>query len=390
MAFDDPLKRARVAVCTAFFANGAIVGGLAPHIPGRSFSLHLNTGQLGTALFAAGLGAVCGMPLANALVSWCGSRQTTMIAGQLLTIIFSGVILAPTPTIFGVALFAFGLSGATMDVAMNSQAIAVEERLGERNMSRFHGLFSAGGAAGSAVSSALLARHIRDGYAAVILSGALLALQVYFLRWMLPKSETDQRAEIKRARLRGTLLLLGALAVAAMVSEGAVGDWSALFLRTERHVGEGLAGYGYTAFAVAMLVGRFSGDRMMEFIREERTLRIGAAVAAFGYVVVLISHNAGACIAGFAMVGVGLANASPILYRAAGKVPGVAPQAGIATAVGTGYAGLLAGPPALGWLARSVGLGQSFIALIVLCSLLMLVAGRVSQLSTSSGATDSF
>ena len=379
MVSGNPLTRARLAVFAAFFANGAVVGGLAPHIPGRAYGLHLDTGQLGTALLAAGIGAVCGMPVANALVSRFGSGRATMIAGPMFVVMFSAVILAPTPAIFGACLFVFGLCGSTMDVAMNSQAIAVEQRLGERNMSRFHGTFSAGGAAGSAVSSALLARHVRDSYAAVLLSGALLLLSICCLRWMLPQIDAHHRGETKRAHLRGALLLLGVLALAAMVSEGAVGDWSALFLRMERHVREGFAGYGYTAFAIAMLVGRFSGDRMTRYVSEGRALRAGGAIAALGYIAVLSSHNLAACIGGFALVGLGLANASPILYRAAGRVPGVAPQAGIATAVGTGYAGLLAGPPALGWLARSVGLGHSFIALVALCLLLTVFARRVDH-----------
>ena len=121
----------------------------------------------------------------------------------------------------------------------------------------------------------------------------------------------------------------------------------------------------------------------MRHVAEGRALRVGGAIAALGYLVTLLSHHAGVCIAGFALVGIGISNASPILYRAAGKVPGVAPQAGIATAVGTGYAGLLAGPPALGWLARSVGLGHSFIALIVLCGLLVAGAGRVDAGSST-------
>lgn len=379
MKFEEPVTRARLAVFAAFFANGAVVGGLAPHIPGRSFALHLNTAELGTALLAAGFGCVCAMPLANAAVGRWGSRRVTMVAGPLFVAMFSGVILAPTPLLFAACLLVFGLCGATMDVAMNSQAIAVEQQLGERNMSRFHGLFSTGGAAGSAVSSALLARHVQDGYAALLLSGGLVLLLFCCLRWMLRGTEKQRRAETKRARLRGTLLLLGALAVAAMVSEGAVGDWSALFLRTERGAGVGLAGYGYTAFAVAMLAGRFSGDWMMRHVGEGLALRVGGMVAGIGYLAVVISPYAAGCIAGFALVGIGISNASPILYRAAGKVPGVAPQAGIATAVGTGYAGLLAGPPALGWLARGVGLGHSFIALIVLCGLLVVGAGRVGR-----------
>jgi hypothetical protein len=379
MKFEESVTRARLAVFAAFFANGAVVGGFAPHVPGRSFALRLNTAELGTALFAAGLGAALGTQLAKVVVGRWGSRGTTMVAGPLFVALFCGVILAPVAWGFGAFLFLFGVCGSTMDVAMNSQAILVEQRLGERNMSRFHGTFSAGGAVGSAVSSALLARHVRDAYAAMLLSGVLVVLLLCCLPWMLRESQPQRQEEAARGRLHGTLLMLGALAVAAMVPEGAVGDWSALFLRTERHVGVGLAGYGYTAFAAAMLTMRFSGDWVMRHVAEGRALRVGGLVAALGYLAVVISPYAWGCIAGFALVGVGIANASPILYRAAGRVPGVAPQAGIGTAVGMGYAGLLAGPPALGWLARSVGLGHSFIALILLCGFLVAGAGRVGR-----------
>ena len=149
-------------------------------------------------------------------------------------------------------------------------------------------------------------------------------------------------------------------------------DWSGLYLRVIRGAGLGVSGYGYAVFAALMVSGRLFGDAIVARIGEERTLFHGGLLAAAGLGVVIVTgwqHLASPVwwLAGFALVGAGLANVSPVIYRTAGRVPEVPAGAGIATTVGIGYAGLLAGPPGLGFIGKQAGLTSILICVLLLC-----------------------
>jgi fucose permease len=175
------------------------------------------------------------------------------------------------------------------------------------------------------------------------------------------------------------LLLMGTLCFATMVSEGAMGDWSALLLRVVHRLPDGPSGYGYTCFAACMVAGRFSGDWVVTRLGEIRALRLGGAVSVTGLLLVLLAHPLPVVLAGFALAGAGLANASPMLYRTAATMPGFAPGEGLSTAVGVGYAGLLIGPPLLGLLAHAAGLPSIFWVLVGLSTILLLAAPLVAR-----------
>lgn len=165
-----------------------------------------------------------------------------------------------------------------------------------------------------------------------------------------------------------------------------MGDWSALLLRVVHHLPSGAAGYGYTCFAGFMVLGRFLGDNLVARIGELWALRLGGLVSAGGMLLILLAAPFPLLLIGFALAGVGLANASPVLYRTAGTMPGFAPGEGLSTAVGVGYAGLLVGPPLLGLLAHRAGLPSIFWVLFSLSIVLVLAAklvqtGRAARFS---------
>ncbi len=231
-------------------------------------------------------------------------------------------------------------------------------------------MWSIGAFAGSALTSFLLSAHARPSLLTGGIAVVLLAVMLAAAPSLLTHAEEGPRARAHAIRPQRRLLLLGTLVFVAMISEGSIADWSAIFLRIARGLGEGVVGYGYTAFAAAMVAGRLTGDRVVAQLGEMRALLFGGLTAAFGLGLVLATHNLPITLCGFALVGIGLANSSPVLYRTAGQVPGVAPGAGLATAVGLGYAGLLAGPPALGFLGQQEGVSRIFVAVIVLCCVL--------------------
>ena len=383
-------ERGRLGVAALFFANGAAVGSWVPHIPDRASELGLNSAQLGATLLAGGLGCVAAMPLSGWIIRRFGSRRVSVVAGLLFPCLLALAIVAPSTGLLACALVLVGMAAATMDVAMNAHGVVLEKRLGRRTISLFHGLFSAGGVAGSATTSVALAHRVTAGIIAFSVAALLVCLVAAAYRVLLddapvagsapsamdgPQIAGGPSRPSRSRRLQafvphGGLLVLGVLTFSTMVSEGAIADWSALLLRVTRHLGGGVVGYGFTAFSAAMVLGRFTGDRLVGRAGEVNALRLGGILSVVGLATILASTPLAWILAGFAMTGFGLANASPILYRAAGRLPGCAPESAIAIAVGVGYAGLLAGPPALGFVAHVAGLRSIFYILIALSAVL--------------------
>ena len=367
-------QRARLAVGAFFFVNGTVVGGWVPHVPDKARELSLNPAQLGLVLLAGGFGATIAIPAAGWLISKFGSKLVSTVAGIVMTLALLGAIAAPAAWMMAFALLFLGMSGASMDVAMNAQGVLVEKRLGQRTISLFHGVWSIGGVAGSAGSATAMAHGGGPIVVAATLTASLIAVILVFRAGMIAHVDELSHGREHMTRPHGRLLLLGMLAFCAMLSEGAIADWSGLFLRVVRGLGEGIVGYGYSAFAGAMVIGRLTGDRFVARVSELRALRYGGLLAACGMALVLTTHGLVASLPGFALMGFGLSNVSPILYRSAGQVPGVAPGAGIATAVGIGYAGLLIGPPLLGVLGHATGLPSIFYVVAGLCLMLSLAS----------------
>jgi hypothetical protein len=368
------LERAKVAqraVAAYFLANGIVMGAWVPHLPDRARELHLDPGALGWTLLASGLGAVAAMPIAGRMTARLGSRAVCRVAGIAFPLMLSAVVLAPTALLMTLALLCFGVAGASMDVSMNAQGIAVEEQLGERTISRLHGVWSIGSFTGAAITSFLLSRHVPAQVIVLSFSALVILLVATATPVLFTRAEEGLHDQPSALRPHGRLLLLGLVAFISMVCEGSIADWSGLYLRVVRGAGLGVSGYGYAAFAALMVSGRLLGDSVVARFGEERTLFAGGLLAAAGLAVVIGTgwqHLTSELwwLLGFALVGAGLANGSPVLYRTAGRVPEVPAGAGIATTVGIGYAGLLAGPPGLGFVGKHAGLSSILICVMVL------------------------
>jgi hypothetical protein len=379
-------KSAQRAVGTYFLANGIVMGAWVPHVPDRARDLHLNPATLGWALLASGLGAVLAMPIAGRMTARLGSRAVCRVAGIAFPVVLSAVVLAPTALLMSLALLCFGIAGASMDVSMNAQGIAVEEQLGERTISRLHGLWSIGGFTGAAITSFILSRHVPAQAIVLSFSAFVVLLVLAATPFLFTRTEEGLHDQPLALRPHGRLLLLGLVAFVSMVCEGSIADWSGLYLRVVRGAGHGVSGYGYAAFAALMVTGRLAGDSVVARFGEERTLLVGGLLGAAGLGVVIGTgweHLTGELwwLLGFALVGAGLANGSPVIYRTAGRVRDVPAGAGIATTVGIGYAGLLAGPPGLGFVGKHAGLTSILICVMVLCCVMALSSRLVRGLA---------
>lgn len=391
-------RRAQLAVALLFLVNGATVGSWVPHIPERAHALGLNPAQLGTVLLAGGIGGLAAMPLSGRFIRRFGSRRVATVTGFLFPVLMSLAILAPRIHLLASALFLAGLTASTMDVSMNAHGVLVERLLGRRTVSMFHAIFSLGCFAGAGLMSFLMARGLSN-VALVPCFALVLVGVVLFTYSRLVHRSAEQAHHVehhppreKQPGLRAHLphpglLLLGMLCFSTMVSEGAMSDWSALFLHAIHHLPSGSSGYGYTCVAGCMVAGRLSGDWIVSKLGELRTLRAGGLLTAAGLLLILLTHPLPLVLAGFSLAGLGLANASPILYRTAATLPGFAPGEGLSTAVGVGYVGLLLGPPLLGFVGHAFGLPSIFRVLLGLSALLLAGAGLIHRAGRQTPVT---
>jgi MFS family permease len=345
-------------------------------VPEVKLRLGLDDAALGAAMLGFGAGALAGTLLAGRLAQRFGCRSVIMAGGFLFCALLPGVALAPSVAVLAVLLVCFGATLATVDVAMNAQAVAIERATGRTRMSGFHGLFSLGGLLGVGATSALLAVGGPAAGAAATVGLAGATLLVAAAPALLPATPV---AAASAAWPHGKLLLIGALCFISFLAEGAMLDWSAVLLRLHRGAGAGAAGMGYAAFSVTMAGMRLSGDALARRFGSVALLRGGAVVAAAGFFLCGGVDSAAAGIAGGALAGLGCANMVPQLFAAAGRLPGLAPGPAISAAAAPGYVGMLAGPGLIGFAAASVGLPVALLGVAALLLVVLLFARRVGD-----------
>src|SRR6266851_7364384 len=273
------VSRSRLAVSWVFFANGAALGSWVPHLPDAKHALALTDGILGFALLAMAAGSLLGLPLSGALTARFGSRATTTVAILAVLLATPLPILAPGLPIFTLALALLGVANGGLDVAMNAQAIAIEERLGRPIMSSFHGLFSAGDLAGAAGAALAMSAGVGSRTHLLATATGLFLIAVAAAAFLLPTATSAARSPILKLP-RGPLLGLGMLALCALLAEGAIGDWAAVYLRDYAGTSAEVAALGFAAFSLAMTAGRLLGDRVVRRHGGTRVLNAGGGLAA--------------------------------------------------------------------------------------------------------------
>jgi predicted MFS family arabinose efflux permease len=365
------VRAARLATRAMFLVCGTVTASWAPQVPLAKARLGIDDGVLGLTLLGLGAGAMVAMPLAGFLASRFSSRVVTALGGLVICLSLPLVILAPDAPLLGLALFLFGAATGSMDVAMNVQATAVEARGAKPVMSSFHGMFSVGGLIGAGGASLLLGLGLSPLLVAVVVSGLMLAILATQAGSMLPPERRPAQSGMRFTLPRGLVLVLGLLTFVLFQAEGAVLDWSAVFLHDARGQDPAVAGLGYAMFAVAMAVMRLAGDGITSRFGGETVVRLGSLLAAAGFLLAVLAPWPVAGLVGFALVGVGAANVVPVLFSAAGRVPGMPPGLAISTIATLGYCGILAGPAAIGFVADHVGLPM---ALGIVAALLVATA----------------
>ena len=370
------LRRARLAIGIVFLVNGAVFGSWAPQIPFVQERLGLGPALLGAALLAIAVGALGSMLLAGGVIARFGSGPVTRVTGLALCLALPAAVLAPNLVVLVAALGFLGAANGMMDVAMNAHGVAVETRLQQPIMSSLHGMFSLGGLLGAA-GGALALGYVQPWVHALLAGSVLALVALVAMRWLLPGRIDVGDAGPHFVLPSRAALGFGALAFLAMMSEGAALDWSAAWLRGELGASPTLAGMAFAAFSAAMAIGRFGGDWLRRCWGAASLVRGSALLAAAGLAFAVLVATPIAAIIGFACAGLGLSNAVPVMFGAAGRLPGMQPGAGIAATASIGYLGFLVGPPLIGFAAQATSLGAALGLLVVACGLVATFASLV-------------
>ena len=368
------VRLARLGVLGLFLINGLVTASLVPHIPLFQARLDLSPGWLGIALLGVAIGAIVSMPLTAQFIERYSSRSVLTVATPFYCLALIGPALAPSLPLLFMALVLFGLGNGSMDVAMNAQAVDIEKRYGRPIMSSFHGFFSLGGLIGAGGGGLLLEMGLMPWAHVTLLAAILLVACVPALRVSLRGQGEASGPHFVLPR--GALLGVGVLALFTLFCEGAMNDWSAIYLRDAFSLGPGLAAMGYASFSLTMTLGRLSGDRVVARVGRVLAARLSAALAATGMALTLLSPSFGIALAGFAIIGLGLANMIPILFSAAGNSRTMRRGPAIAAVATLGYAGLLTGPPLIGFVAQLTSLTTA-LAMLVVAMLSVIVCASV-------------
>jgi hypothetical protein len=367
----------RAATFTTFMVNGAMIGTWVAHISWMQDHLGVSKATIGLCLLCMAAGALVAMPLTGQVLAHRPSASVTRIAALSFCLLLPLPLLAPTPLALGAALFVFGAVNGAMDVGMNAHGVAVERELPKPIMSSLHGGWSLGGFFAAGLAAAATAADVDPRLESLAL-GIALWLAAFWITGRLGSASAHGEGEGGSFALpsRG-VVLLGALAFLSMVIEGAVADWSGIYLRHDLGAGTAAAATGYAGFALGMAISRLSGDALNARLGASRLLRGGMALVAIALAGVLLIGSAVPAVIGFGLAGLGVANAVPLLFSAAGRVPPAGPS--LAAVFTVGYTGFIVGPPLIGFLADAIGLPTTLGLLCVAAGAVTLLGGRAEH-----------
>jgi predicted MFS family arabinose efflux permease len=367
-----------------FFALGATAASWASRLPAIKDGLHLSPGLLGVVLLGPAIGSLLAMPLAGKLLRQVSPRRVVRLAFVPLAVLLPLACVAGSPGQLFATLAAWGAAAGVVDVAMNTEAAALQDRLGRRVMSRFHGTYSAGGLAGAGLGALAAATgvdvtdHLLLAAAVVLVAG--VAASQRFAATPGPSDPRPPRSApgggTRRVRPGWTLVALSAVAFGCFLAEGAANDWSAVYLHSSLGAPSALAAFAYSLFSAAMMAGRLSGDRLADHWGAAHLMRLSAGIAALGFAAALMVSGTAAGLVGFTVLGLGLSVVVPLVFTAAAQIGPAGPS--LAVVAGSGYAGFLMGPALIGGLADAVGLPPALGVVAAVSAITALLAPAVA------------
>jgi MFS family permease len=351
-----------ISVAWLFFTMSILLGSWLARLPEIQQKLGFSEGTLGLALLGLPIGALTGTQLAGRI----NARITTSKA-----CFWSALLLCATVAIppfswsfwsFLLSLVLFGFADGWMNVAMNAAASTVEEKSGKAIMSSCHGMFSLGAMIG-AITAGFAAEWGIPLHWHIPIMAILMGSLLFIIRPTLFRMPNTPIPPSKWSLPSGALITLALIASFAMVGEGAISDWSAIYLRKNLDSSLMVASWGFASFSLMMAIGRFSGDRIRQMISGMKLMRWGSLLGAFGLTMAVFAPGPGWAIAGFMLTGIGFSIVVPIVFGLAAKID---PVNGISTIASVGIVGFLLAPTIIGFIGEFFGLQFAFGILAIL------------------------
>ncbi|RRU91877.1 MFS transporter [Stutzerimonas kunmingensis] len=362
LQIDSPIVRN--ATRCGFFMAGFGLSVWAPLVPYVRERIEMTDAVFGLLLLCIGVGSLTWMPLSGVLVSRWGIRPVQLCSVVLLALALAGMALTDSMLLLALALFCFGGSLGVIDVIMNIQAVLVETAVGRRLMSNFHGMYSLGAISGALMLTGLLTLGLAPEIGSFLMIGLIVAANLGLARGFLPNRAPG--GGFAFVRPTGVVLLVGLMCFVVYLAEGAVLDWSALYLTGEKGLEVAKGGLGYAAFALMVTIARFAGGPLVNALGTARVIAFGGLLAAFGIGLSLAAEHWAVALIGYGLCGLGCANVSPVLISSLSRQDGMPVQLAVTVATTIGFAGVLAGPAMMGVVAHFGSLGMAFALLAVL------------------------
>jgi len=363
---------------TIFLINGLGMSAWAPLVPFARDRLQLSGASLGALLLCLGIGSLAAMPVTGTLVARFGCRRVMCVSTLLVLMMMPLLATADSHLVMAAALMLFGAGLGMLDVAMNYQAVQVEQAADKPMMSGFHGFFSLGGILGAGTVSLLLSRDFTPLTATLV----VMAIMLLLLLWRLPVLMNARLHQPDQPWLvipRGWVAFLGLLCFILFLAEGAVLDWGALLLLQNPAMSPAYAGLGYAVFSVAMTLGRFSGDKIIQRFGRYPVMLTGALTAAAGMSLAVWLPWPEIALLAFLLVGFGLSNTVPMLFNAAGNQQDMPANLAISAMTTLGYAGILSGPALIGFISQWISLSGAFLLIALLLLAVAASARKVAR-----------
>lgn len=333
---------------------------------------------MGLMIAIFGAGSLLLMPLTGITIARYGVVKITKLTSAIAATTLFWVILAPDILTATTAIFVFGGFLAAMDVAMNAFAVDVEQQLLKPVMSSCHGFWSLGGLTG-AIGGGYFIQSFSSASQALMTITLAVTLVAYSWQQIV-SADITHKSNSQPIQFPRTLLpwLIGIVALFAAMPEGAIIDWSALYLRQELGATTFTSSLAFGAFSAAMAIVRFAGDPIRAKLGAVKTVKICALTAATGLLISGLATSPALVIIGFAIAGLGLSNIVPIAFSAAGNLPGLAPGIGLSLTTTIGYSGVLVAPAILGYVAEYTGFALLFSTLAVFLLAVYFMAPKTS------------
>ncbi len=382
---NDENKRAvRLALFAFFFFSGLTFSSWASRIPEIKAFFELDDAAWGTILLMIPIGQVIGMSFSGRLISRVGSDKVLYVAVLGYALMLSCIGLAPTKGLFIASLIIFGFCGNFCNIAVNSQALLVEEIYAKPVMASFHGGWSLAGLCGGLFGLAMSLLGVSPAHHFLIVSAFVVVVATLLCRFLQadaqPRAPRSDSAPKQKLPFEMFLLWFGIIGFFSWTTEGTMVDWNGLYLKDVVGVDDKLTPIGLTVYMVTMTLGRFMIDRVTSLWGRKRVLCYSGAAVSLGMFIIVLFPSFITSIIGFMIVGFGACGVIPLLYSATGEKSAMHSSRAITIVSSISFAGFLVGPPIIGYISQLTSLRYAFalVAFFGLCALA--ITSRLKEL----------